>query len=91
MSDKSNTLYIRLRNCLQTILELEPDIRRLEMGEGMLKEFNQLKSFLERLGQVDIVEEDVDKIEQAASSFLEELNEPMAVLGNAEFKKKLLQ
>jgi len=71
---------MRIANCLQTILELEPELRKLELGQTLLDEFEVLKTFLERIDEVELSESDVERIERATSNFLEELREPMAHL-----------
>lgn len=86
-----SALQDRLRNCLQTILELEPEIERLELGERLLKEFTLLKSFVERLGSVEVNETDVRRIEEATASFLEELKEPMSLVVGQRSGNKILQ
>ncbi|GFM35463.1 hypothetical protein [Desulfovibrio psychrotolerans] len=71
-------LQSRLRNCLQTILELEPDLEGLEIGHDLMKEFDLLKSFMEKLDDVELQEEDVRRIETATANFLEELKGPLS-------------
>jgi hypothetical protein len=83
-------LQQRLRNCLQTILELEPDLERLEMGEMLMKEFQVLKSFIQRLGQVDVVEDDVARIESATANFLDELRTPLSLSEETRSKDRLV-
>lgn len=74
----SPDLQSRIVNCLQTILEMETDLRRLELGHMLLKEFNVLRSFLSKIDAVRIEEEDVVRIERATENFLEELRAPLA-------------
>lgn len=69
---------VRIANCLQTILELESELEKLELGSSLLEEFAVLKSFLEKLDKVEVSEEDVRRIEQATANFLEELKGPLA-------------
>lgn len=75
-SDITN-LQSRLMNCLETIIELERELDRLELGHVLLSEFSQLKSFMEKIDQVAVDEEDVRRIEAATSNFLDELKTPM--------------
>lgn len=75
------TLRLRLKSCLATILELEPQLARLEVGAVLSTEFTQLKTFIERVQGMDLVEADVERIEAATASFLKELEEPLALLG----------
>lgn len=64
---------MRITSCLQAILDLEPELARLKVGESLLEEFVFLKSFLEKADRVSMSEADVERIERATSSFLEEL------------------
>ena len=79
MSDSSSMNYlVRITNCLQTILELEPQLEKLEHGNSLLDEFVVLKSFLEKIDKVDLSESDVERIESATANFLKELQGPLA-------------
>ena len=50
MTDSSSVNHlIRITNCLQTILDLEPQLEKLEHGNSLLDEFVVLKSFLEKI------------------------------------------
>lgn len=69
---------VRITNCLQTILDLEPQLENLELGEALLEEFNVLKSFLGKIDAVDVAEEDVERIEKATANFLQELEGALA-------------
>ena len=51
LSETSMHLHMRLKNCLQTILELEPALERLELGHVLLKDYATLRSFIEKLEQ----------------------------------------
>lgn len=77
MDHKTTALQSRLLNCLETIIELERDLERLELGHVLLSEFDQLKSFVEKIDRVAVDEEDVRRIEAATSNFLEELKGPL--------------
>lgn len=68
----------RISNCLQTILELEPELERMELGKSLLAEFSVLKEFLQKIDTVVLSEEDVLRVETATSSFLDELRLPLA-------------
>lgn len=83
-------LTARVSNCLQTILELEPDLERLRLGHILLREFNVLKSFLTRLEDVRIDENDVLRIEAATENFLRELKAPLARADGAKAGKYIL-
>ncbi len=84
-------LQSRLRNCLQTILELEPDLDGLELGHDLMKEFDTLKSFMEKLNVVELQEDDVRRIEIATANFLEELKGPLASLRERGLARGFLQ
>ncbi len=78
MTDARDVSYlVRITNCLQTILELEPQLEKLEHGNSLLDEFVVLKSFLQKIDKVDLNESDVERIEAATSNFLKELQGPL--------------
>jgi len=85
------TLHVRLKNCLQTILELEPELEQLDMGNLLLKEYHQLRLFCERIAEVPLSEQDVKRIETATACFLDELREPLSCLTSAGSKRRMLQ
>jgi len=92
MSDVSPASYlVRITNCLQTILELEPQLEKLEHGNSLLDEFVVLKSFLEKIDEVDLSESDVERIEAATANFLKELQGPLARSGVDDGKGRRLQ
>ncbi|WP_245577878.1 hypothetical protein [Maridesulfovibrio bastinii] len=70
-------LMIRVSNCLETILELESELKRLDMGKSLVDEFDILKDFLTRMNNLEVCEDDVVRIEAATANFLEELKEPL--------------
>lgn len=78
--DQRATLQIRLSNCLQTILDLEPELERLELSDMLLQEYSVLRSFMDNIETVPLEEKDVQRIEEATSNFLAELKEPLATL-----------
>lgn len=84
-------LHSRLKNCLQTILELEPALERVELRERFEHEFAMLKSYLEHLEQFSLKEDDVLRIEKATTSFLDELREPLLSLETERKSRRLLQ
>lgn len=81
MTDIKENNVIRITNCLQTILELEPELARLELDTSLMDEFVYLKEFLERIDRVDLSEEDVERIERATANFLAELRTPFSRMG----------
>ena len=86
-----HTRLVRITSCLQTILELEPALSKLEVGASLLDEFVFLKSFLEKIDRVDLSEDDVNRIEQATSNFLEELRQPLSQAGMEPSGRRRLQ
>ena len=66
-------LYLRLRSCLQAILELEPELKNIQVAEPLLAEFTVLKEIYTRLESLLVQEADVKRIENATAHFLEEL------------------
>lgn len=91
MESKTTVLQLRLMNCLETIIELERDLERLDLGYVLLSEFSQLKDFMERIDQVSVDEEDVRRIEAATSNFLDELKVPLGVAKDELEDGKLVQ
>lgn len=78
MADSDSVKHlVRITNCLQTILDLESQLEKLEHGNSLLDEFAVLKSFLEKIDKVELSETDVERIEKATSNFLKELKEPL--------------
>lgn len=79
MSDSASVNHlVRITNCLQTILDLESQLEQLEHGHSLLDEFAVLKSFLEKIDEVELSEGDVERIETATSNFLKELKGPLS-------------
>lgn len=91
MDSKTSILQSRLMNCLETIIELERDLERLDLGHVLLSEFSQLKDFMERIDQVSVNEEDVRRIEAATSNFLDELKVPLGLGSETPEDGKLVQ
>jgi hypothetical protein len=78
--NRSLHLLMRLTNCLQTILDLEPKLQRLEYGHELLQEFETLKDFLEGIDRLDLREADVERIENVTTNFLDELRGPLSLV-----------
>lgn len=77
---KAVNRVVRITNCLKTILELEPELRKLDLGSSLLDEFDFLKRFLEKVDHMHLSEDEVERIERATSKFLEELRLPFSQL-----------
>ena len=67
-------LHLRLKNCLQTILELEDDIQEELQRSAFSEEFTKIRTFLERVEQMQLMEEEVSRMEKATATFLSELH-----------------
>lgn len=67
-------LNLRLKNCIQTILELEPGLKehRADIFES---DFTLLRNYLKGVDKFNLVEEDVARLENVTSTFLEELGD----------------
>ncbi len=81
---KSSSLAARIVNCLQTILELEPMLRRMDSGQVLLSEFKVLKAFLNDMDNIALDEDDVTRIENATECFLQELKTPATAFRQGE-------
>lgn len=77
MEKEDFILQMRLKSCLQTILELEPELKNLEIGKTLVREFRVLRSLLSRLPSIGVCEDDVTKVEEATMVFLRELRSPL--------------
>ncbi len=92
MADTRSVSYlVRITNCLETILDLEPLVERLEHGNSLLDEFAVLKSFLGKIDRVVLSESDVERIESATANFLKELQDPLAQAESDGDRKHRLQ
>ncbi|MFZ5427480.1 MAG: hypothetical protein ACOZEN_10920 [Thermodesulfobacteriota bacterium] len=88
---KSPELSARIMNCLHTILELEPLLRRMDAGHVLLSEFKVLKAFLNDMEASALDEDDVARIENATERFLHELKTPVSLSRPGETKNVTLQ
>lgn len=68
-----NTLQIRLKNCIQTILELEPEEIFHDGCRHFAPEMRALEGYLAQVGQMALREDDVRRMESATDTFLAEL------------------
>lgn len=73
-------LRCRLMNCLETLLELEPALRRLSRENFLAEEFSVIKSFIEAMEELELDEAEVKRIEGATKIFLEELGGPLKLI-----------
>ncbi|WP_297827339.1 hypothetical protein [uncultured Desulfovibrio sp.] len=81
-------LQIRLKNCIQTILDLEPDMRSGIWGRHFDEELSTLREYLQQVDHMSLAEDDVRRLENATASFLAELS--CSREGELQ-KKRLLQ
>ncbi|MFU2209487.1 hypothetical protein [Solidesulfovibrio sp. C21] len=88
---RDENLSARIENCLHTILELEPDLERLQFGHYLLRDFNILKMFLSHVEEIEVQEQDVARIEAATENFLKELKEPLEQNEYKRSKKYVVQ
>lgn len=72
---KARRRKARLMNCLQTILDLEAELRSIRQAESILRELTSLRSIMHKLDfkSVRLEEDDVQRIENATKAFLHEL------------------
>lgn len=84
-------LQIRLRSCLQAILDLEPELKTIHLAEPLLEEFALLKNIYEKLETVFVQEDDVKRIEDATSNFLAELKGSMKPASLARHGQRYIQ
>lgn len=87
----NNQLHVRLKNCLQTILELEPDMSSLHMRTEFRTELETLKEYLNRVEDLDLAEEDVQRLERATANFLDELRLPLSRVRRDGRRNRILQ
>ena len=69
-----SVLQLRLKNCIQTILELEPSLCTTgTLGSHFADELHVLKGYLEQIDSMALMEEDVQHLEAVTAAFLAEL------------------
>ncbi len=66
-------LQTRLKNCLQTIIDLEPRLLKMTLGREMLQDFRTLKAFIKEVDSLSLSEEEVSRVENSTNIFLAEL------------------
>lgn len=84
-------LHDRLRNCLQTILDLEQSLGQMDVTKPILAEFVMLKEIYERLETLFVQEDDVRRIEDATANFLLELRKALKNGMPAGADRRILQ
>lgn len=73
-------LQARLKNCLLTIVELEPVLTKFTIHSELLQEFKHLRSVISKVSELELSMEEVARIESATSMFLNELEIPLSYL-----------
>ncbi|WP_291323258.1 hypothetical protein [Desulfonatronospira sp.] len=76
MTNNRTVLQARLKNCLLTIVEMEPMLSRLSIHKELLHEFKQLKEISGKLSSLELSHTEVERIENATRLFLSELEIP---------------
>ncbi len=71
-------MYLRLQNCLQTILDLETDANGAYLQKYFGEEFGLLKDYLKQVETLEMEEEDISRLEQATATLLLELQNSTA-------------
>ena len=71
--DAELSLQSRLRNCLQTILELKAELGAVSFGMAFMEDLGMIDRFLQKIDSVTLREADVERIEKATAVFLREL------------------
>ncbi|WP_320169877.1 hypothetical protein [Maridesulfovibrio sp.] len=85
-SHEKQNLKLRLNNCLETILELEQELEKLDMSRKFIAELEVLKGFMNKMEKIQVSEDEVERIESATDNFLMELKLPLA---QAESDRKM--
>lgn len=67
-----NVLKIRLRNCLQTILELQPAMRKL-YRTNFAEDLRRLQKYIDLIDGMNLEEEDVARLESLTADFIKEV------------------
>lgn len=78
-----NQLHLRLKNCLETILDLEPGIKK-NNPRVFDSDFLSLREYLDHIEQIQVGEEDVARFECATERFLKEIGRGAHWLGNCD-------
>lgn len=87
----SRYLQLRLKTCLQTILELEPDLSMLSIQEKFHEELRLIREYLDRLEHIRLSEEEIVRLEHATETFLGELRLPLSRLHPQRSPSRMLQ
>ena len=73
---KAKHVYkLRVENCIGTIIDVHNIISKNPEYKGLMPQFEELKDLMEHLDMSLVQEEDVQRIEQATNSLLNELKD----------------
>ncbi len=83
----------RLLNCLETILEMESQLRSLHEAGALVTEITALRALIRdlELERTSVDEADIERIELATTIFLQELEVPFQYLETTRRADRLLQ
>ena len=83
----------RLLNCLETILEMESQLRSLREAGALMAELSSLRSLIHglKLERTPVDEADIERIELATTIFLQELGVQFQYLETKPHVGRLLQ
>ena len=70
-------LRLRLKNCLQIILDFRDDFGSMSFGACFMTEFDTMEAFMQKLAGISVSEHEVQRVELATTQFLKELNHPL--------------
>lgn len=84
-------LHLRLRSCLQAILDLESELKNIRSAEPLMPELSVLRDIYGRLETLLIQQEDVERIEEATVNFFEELKGSIKQKSIVRFDQRFLQ
>lgn len=71
--DSNQSLHLRLRSCIQTVLEIHEILDPAEVMPDLAERFADLKEVLLHLEALAITEADVTRVELATNHLLKEL------------------
>ncbi len=84
-------LHLRLKNCLQTIIDIESDVELYPLYGVLKSEMDTLKKFLIEIESMELSEDDVVRLEDATTLFLNEIYLLSSNKANIKTKNKILQ
>lgn len=88
---RNRELHIRLQSCLQTILDMEEELENCELAESLSKEFRILRGFMDSIAEMELAEQDVERIEIATANFLKNIHLPFQTLHGDSILCKRMQ